>query len=90
MCYVLIKILFPCLRVLHLADSNHAGTEKVYYYLRITKQCIEKKIDIDYQELFPEISSSWNVWNKSDDKSDEEESSSNDYTEYSDNICFLI
>ena len=43
-CYVLIKIIFPCLRVLRLADSNLSGMDKVYYYSRMTKQCIEKKI----------------------------------------------
>ena len=31
-CYVLLKILQPCLRVLRLADSNLAGMDKVYYY----------------------------------------------------------
>ena len=64
---------------------------KVYYYLRITKQCIEKKIsDIDYQKLFPDINSTANICNMSDDESDEEELSSNDYTDYSENICFVI
>ena len=29
-CYVLLKILHPCLRVLCLADSNLAGMDKVY------------------------------------------------------------
>ena len=43
-CYVLLKIIFPCLRFLCLADSNLAGMDKVYYYLRMTKQCIKKKI----------------------------------------------
>ena len=41
-CYVPIKIRFPCLRVLRLADSNLAGKEKFYYYSRITKQFIDK------------------------------------------------
>ena len=40
-CYVLLNILFPCLRVLCLADSHLAGMKKVYYYSRMTKQCIE-------------------------------------------------
>ena len=31
-CYVLLKIIFPCLRVLRLSDSNLAGMENVYYY----------------------------------------------------------
>ena len=57
----------------------------------MTKQCIEKTIsDIDYQKLFPEILSPANIWNESDDKSDKEESLSNDYTKYSDNICFFV
>ena len=62
------------MRVLQLADSNHAVMDKVYYYSRMTKQCIEKTIyDVDYQKLFPEISSPANIWNLSDDKSNEEE-----------------
>ena len=31
-CYVLLKIIFPCLRVLRLEDINLAGMENVYYY----------------------------------------------------------
>ena len=57
----------------------------------MTKQCIEKKIsDIDYQRLFPDISSPANIWNELDDKSDEEESISKYCTLYSDHICFVI
>ena len=37
-CYVLLKILHPCLRVLSLVDSNLAVMEKVYYYSIMTKQ----------------------------------------------------
>ena len=55
-CYVLLKILHPCLRVLRLADSNLSGMEKVYYYSRMTKQCIEKKIRSWLSEGF-----SWNI-----------------------------
>ena len=55
-CYVLLKILFPCLRFLCLADSNIAGLDIVYYYSIMTKQCIEKKkSDIDYQRVFPDV-----------------------------------
>ena len=36
-CYVILNIIFPCLRVLRLADSNLAGMDKVYYYSIITK-----------------------------------------------------
>ena len=47
--YLLIKILFPCIRAILLVDSNLVGMEKNYYFLIMTKQCIEKKIsDIDY------------------------------------------
>ena len=55
----------------------------------MTKKCIEKKRSgIDYQILFPDIFSPANIWNESDDESDEEESIPNDCTLYSDNICF--
>ena len=40
--YVLLKILFPCIRVLCLADSNNAGMDKVFYYSRMTKISIIK------------------------------------------------
>ena len=57
----------------------------------MTKQCIDKTIyDIYYQIILPDISSPANIWKESDDKSDEEESISNDYNLYSDNICFVI
>ena len=42
-CFLFLRVLFPCLRFLSLADSNLSGMEKVWYYLIITKQCIEKK-----------------------------------------------
>ena len=70
-CYILIIVIFPCLRVLRLADSNISGMEKVYYYLKMTKQCIEKLIyDIEYQKLFSDVFPPANIWSKSDDKSD--------------------
>ena len=31
-CYILLKTLFPCIRVLRLADSNLAVMEKYYYH----------------------------------------------------------
>ena len=68
-CYVRLKIIFPCLRFLCLADMNISGMEYFYYYSRINKQCIEKKSDIDYQILFPDTSLPTNIWNKSDDES---------------------
>ena len=69
------KIIFPCLRVLRLADSYLVEMENFYYYSRMTNQCIEKtKPDLDYQRLFPDISSPSNIWNMSYDESNEEES----------------
>ena len=57
----------------------------------MTKQCIEKKkSDLDYQIVSPDILSPANIWNMSDDKSDEEESILNDCTLYYENICFFI
>ena len=41
--YVLLNIIFSCLRVLCLSYSNCAGMEKVYYYSIMTKQCVEIK-----------------------------------------------
>ena len=68
-CYVPLKIIFPCLRVLLLADSNHVGTEIFYYYPRIKNYCIEKTIStIDYNKLFPEINSTANIWEIYDDE----------------------
>ena len=40
--YVLVKRIFPCFRVLCIADSNNAGMYKVLYYARITKISIIK------------------------------------------------
>ena len=57
----------------------------------MTYQFIEKTIsDIYYQKLFPNINSLENICNISDDKSGEEESSSNYYIQYSENISFVI
>ena len=93
-CYVLLKILHPCLRVLRLESINLSVMDKVYYYSRMTKQCIEKtKLDIDYQRFFPEISSYANIWNTSDDESYEDELTvpiSKDSMLYSENICYVI
>ena len=72
-------------------DSSRVGRYKVYYYLRMTKQCIERtKSDLDYQRVFPDVSSLANIWNMSDDESDEEESTSKDSILYYENICFVI
>ena len=57
----------------------------------MTKQCIKKiKSDLEFQRVFPEVSSLSNIWNMSDDESDEEEPTSNDSIFYSENICFVI
>ena len=57
----------------------------------MTNQYIEKTIyGIDYQILLPDILSPANIWNKSDDKSDEEESISNDCTLYLYHIIFVM
>ena len=49
-CYVLLKILFPCLIVIRLADSNLSGMDKFYYHPIMTKHCIEKtRSDLEYQ-----------------------------------------
>ena len=40
--YVLLKILFPCLRTLRLADSNKSGMDKVLYYYIMKKISIIK------------------------------------------------
>ena len=57
----------------------------------MTKQCIQKtKLDLDYQRLFPEVSSYVNIWITSDDESDEEDPTLKDSILYSENICFVI
>ena len=50
---------------------------------------LEKKY-FDYQGLFTDISLPANICNMSDEGSDEEYSSSNDYTKYIENICLDI
>ena len=45
----------------------------------MTEQCIEKKkSELDYQRVSPDVLSLANIWNMSDDESDEEESTSKD------------
>ena len=68
-CYVLLKIIYPCLIVLCLENSNQEVMEKVHYY-------------IYYKKILPDIILTYNIGNMSDDESDEEESLSNDYTYY--------
>ena len=46
--YVLLKILFPCLRTLRLADTNKSGMDKVFYYSRMTNiSIIKSSTDLD-------------------------------------------
>ena len=46
--YVLVKIIFPCLCTLQLADSNKTGMEKVLYYYRMPKiSIIKSSNDLD-------------------------------------------
>ena len=58
------------------------------------KQCTEKtKLDIDYQRVFPEISSYANIWNTSDVESAEDEPTlptPKDSILYSEIICNVI
>ena len=52
--YVLLKILFTCLRTFRLAYSNKAGMDKVLYYSRMTNiSIIKSSTDLDNKELFP-------------------------------------
>ena len=64
--------------------------DTVYYYLRMEKQFIKKISGIDYKKPFPNVNPTANLWNMSDDESDEEESISNNHTDYSENLCFVI
>ena len=72
--YVLLKIVFPFLRVLRLADSNKAGMEKLFYSFRMKKISIIKSLsDIDNKELFPvSISLYFKLWGSSDIYTEEE------------------
>ena len=84
--YVLLKILFPCLRVLRLVDSNKSGIEKVFYHDKMTKiSIIKSSSDPDNKELFPvSSSSSHKVWISSDSDTEEEDNIDTDGPESSD------
>ena len=85
--YVLLKIIFPCLRTLRLADRNKPGMYKVLYYSRMTKiSIIKSSTDLDNKELFPISGSSFNkVWKSSDsDTEDGEENIDTDNPDTSD------
>ena len=82
--YVLLRLIFPCLRTLRLADSNKAGMDKVFYYSRMTKiYIIKSSNDLDNKELFLIYnSSSQTIWKSSDsDTEDEEENIDPDTSE---------
>ena len=56
--YVLLKIMFPCLRVICLSDSNKSGMDKVFCYARMTQiSIIKSSSNLDNKELFPVSSS---------------------------------
>ena len=61
--YVILKIPFPCIWIIRLADINKAGSDKVFYYDRMTNiTIIKSSSDIDNKELFPVFfSSSLNI-----------------------------
>ena len=85
------RLFFPVLEFFAWQIEILQEWKKFNYYSRITKHCTENIIyGIDYQRLFPYIFSPANIWNELGDKSDEEESISNDCTLYSDNICIFI
>ena len=90
-CYLLLKILFTCVIVFLLVDSNNAIMYIFYYYLRMTKQCINKIISyIYYKEIFPNINSTANICNMYEDEIGEEESLSKDHTDYSKiSVCHI-
>ena len=71
---MILKIIFPCLLVLCLADSNKAIMDKVLYYVGMTKiLIINPSSDIDNKELFPVSSSSYfKVWISSGSDTEEE------------------
>ena len=60
----------------------------------MSKQCIEKtKLDLDYQRVFPEVSSYANIWITYDDENDEDEPTlptSKDSILCYENICYVI
>ena len=52
--YVLLKIIFPCLWVLRLVDSNKSGMDKVFYYAIMKKiSIIKSSYDLNNKELLP-------------------------------------
>ena len=72
---MILKINFPCLWVIRLADSNKSRMYKLLYYAIMAKIFIIKlSYDLDNKELFPVSgSSSKKVWISSDSDTEEEE-----------------
>ena len=71
---MLLKIMFPSLGFLCLADSNKAVMDKVFYYVIMKNiSIIKSSSDIDNKELSPlSISSYFKVWISSDSDTEEE------------------
>ena len=78
--FFLVLYLFAC-QIVALEEWTKSITIR-----ELPSSALRKRSDIDYQILFPDISSLSNIWDESDDESDEEESIYNDCTFYSDNI----
>ena len=89
---MLLKLLFPCIRVLCLAKINKSGTDKVFYYSIMTKiSIIKSSYDLDNKELFPLYSSSYlKVCSSSDIDTEEEENIDTDDPESSDSDMLVI
>ena len=52
--YVILKILFPLIFFIRLADSNKVWMDKIFYYARMTKiSIIKSSSDLDNKEIFP-------------------------------------
>ena len=73
-CYVLLKMMFTCIRVIHLEDINKSGIDKVYYCSITAKLYIHKSCsDLDKKYIFTLYNSSNNKWDIfNDDDSDED------------------
>jgi len=88
--YYLLRVLFPSLCLLRLADSNRAGMDKVYYYTQKTRAAIERSIDVlDDIENFPrvtqrQINALGSLGNADDNSSGGEDYSADDTDDTSD------
>ena len=90
------NLLFPCLRVIRLADSNLERSNKVYYYYRITKLYIQKYCsDFEDKDILPLSNSSTDIWNISEYVDSEGDCFDKNYTDtcdwkYSESMSSLI